>query len=190
MVFRIVLLLTLLLFATGVVFQIASPAPPSSPKTTFTPSISPSSNENRTQKAYVMRVIDGDTVEVLTDGQIQKIRYIGIDTPETVDPRKPVQCFGREASLKNKELVEGKEIKIEKDVSETDTFGRLLRYVYVGDPSPSTDGSGQVFVNEELVRQGYAHAATFPPDVKYQELFREAQKEAQSENRGLWSTCR
>lgn len=124
----------------------------------------------------VTRVVDGDTIEI--EGG-QKVRYIGIDTPETVDPRKPVQCFGVEASNKNKELVEGKRVRLEKDISETDTYGRLLRYVYV-------DG---IFVNDYLIRQGYAYSSTYPPDVKYSEQFIQAQKEARENNRGLWSGC-
>jgi len=122
------------------------------------------------------RVIDGDTIEI--EGG-KKVRYLGIDTPETVDPRKPVQCFGIEASNANKKLVLGKRVKLEKDISETDKYGRLLRYVYVDD----------IFVNDYLVRNGYAYAVTFPPDVKYQQQFLEAQKEARENKRGLWSAC-
>lgn len=136
--------------------------------------LTPEANQD---EVLVKRVIDGDTIE-LADGR--KVRYIGMDTPETVDPRQPVQCFGKEASEKNKELVEGKQVRLEKDVSETDKYGRLLRYVFIGD----------LFVNDYLVRQGYASVATFPPDVKYQEQFLQAQKEARENNRGLWSTCR
>lgn len=122
----------------------------------------------------VTRVIDGDTIEIESG---QKVRYIGIDTPEIVDPKKPVQCFGKEASNKNKELVEGKQVRLEKDVSETDKFGRLLRYVYVDN----------IFVNDYLVRQGFAHVSTFPPDVKYQAQFLQAEKEARKNSRGLWT---
>lgn len=124
----------------------------------------------------VTRVIDGDTIE-LSIGQ--KVRYIGIDTPETVDPRKPVQCFGQEAKEENKKLVEGKIVRLEKDVSETDKFGRLLRYVYVD----------SVFVNDYLVRNGFSYAAAFPPDVKYSKQFVQAQEEARINNRGLWKSC-
>lgn len=162
-----------------------------------------STNGGRREKAKVLRVIDGDTIEVQLDpttgsGRADlKVRYIGIDTPETVDPRKPVQCFGQEATAKNKELVEGKEVELEKDVSETDKFGRLLRYVYVVDtvsqpqnePGSSARTSARIFVNEELVRQGYAYASTFPPDVKYQEVLRQAQDEARENKRGLWAAC-
>jgi len=130
-------------------------------------------------QAQVTRVVDGDTIEVLMAGITYRIRYIGIDTPETVDPRRPVQCYGREASARNRELVEGKTVELEKDVSETDEFGRLLRYVWV-------DGE---MVNATLVREGYAVAATYPPDVKHQELFLGLQREAIDAGRGLWSAC-
>jgi len=125
----------------------------------------------------VTKVIDGDTITI-EGGQV--IRYIGIDTPETVHPSKPVECFGLEASNKNKELVEGKRVKLEKDVSETDKYGRLLRYVWIDD----------IFVNDYLVRQGYAYVYTYPPDVKYSDQFVEAQREAEKNNRGLWASCK
>ena len=124
----------------------------------------------------VTRVVDGDTIQIQGG---QKVRYIGIDTPETVDPRKPVQCFGKEASRKNKELVEEKFVRLEKDVSEYDKYHRLLRYVYLNN----------TFVNLELVKQGYARAATFPPDVAHQQEFLAAEEEARREKRGLWNAC-
>ena len=144
--------------------------------TTVTTEFSTTTIETTEDTFLVTRVIDGDTIEI--EGG-KKVRYIGIDTPETVDPRKPVQCFGVEAFNKNKELVERKRIRLEKDISETDKYGRLLRYVYV-------DG---IFVNDYLVRQGYAYAYTYPPDVKYSEQFIQAQKEARENNRGLWKDC-
>lgn len=124
----------------------------------------------------VVRVIDGDTIEI--EGKI-KVRYIGVNTPELHDPRKPIECFGQTASDENKKLVEGKEVYIQKDISETDKFKRLLRYVWVGD----------IFVNDYLVRQGFAQVSTFPPDVKFQQQFIEAQTEAKENKRGLWSQC-
>jgi len=124
-------------------------------------------------KTKVIRVIDGDTIKIEGD---KVVRYIGIDTPETVHPSKPVQCYGKEASDKNRELVEGKEVKLEKDVSETDKYGRLLRYIWLGD----------MLVNEYLVREGYAQSSTYPPDVKYQDRFIEAQRRAREEKKGLW----
>jgi micrococcal nuclease len=129
------------------------------------------------EKTYLItRVIDGDTIEI--EGG-QRVRYIGVDTPETVDPRKPVQCFGVEASNRNKALVEGKQVRLEKDVSETDKYGRLLRYVYVD----------KVFVNLVLVQEGYAYSSTYPPDVKYQDQFIEAQRLAREQKKGLWGGC-
>jgi len=100
-----------------------------------------------TETAMVARVVDGDTIE-LTDGR--KVRYIGVNTSETVDPRKPVECFSKEAKVENKRLAEGKTVQLEKDISQTDKYGRLLRYVYVGPPA------GGLMVNEYLVRQGFA----------------------------------
>jgi len=124
----------------------------------------------------VTRVIGGDTIEISSGA---KVRYIGIDTRETAHPSKPLECFGKEAREKNRQLVEGKLVRLEKDISETDRYGRLLRYVWVED----------IFVNEHLVRQGYAYAYTYPPDVKYAELFAQAQREARENNRGLWAVC-
>ena len=124
----------------------------------------------------VTRVIDGDTIEI--EGG-EKVRYIGIDTPETVDPRKPVQCFGVEASKKNKEMVEGKMVRLEKDITDRDKYNRLLRYVWLND----------VFVNLELVKQGFAYSYSYPPDIKYQGEFLKAQQEAREAKRGLWSAC-
>lgn len=127
----------------------------------------------KTYTDKVARVVDGDTIK-LESGEV--VRYIGIDTPETVDPRKPVQCFGKEASAKNRELVEGKEVKLEKDVSNTDKYDRLLRYIWL-------DG---VLINELLVREGYAKSYSYPPDIKYQDRIVAAQKLAREENKGLW----
>jgi micrococcal nuclease len=145
----------------------------------FKTSIPEIKEETKTKesKIKVVKVIDGDTIE-LENGQ--KVRYIGIDTPELVHPSKPVECFAKEAQEKNKELVLGKEVWLEKDISETDKYGRLLRYVWVND----------VLVNEVLVQEGYAQVSTYPPDVKYQERFLEAQRKAREENKGLWNSCR
>lgn len=123
----------------------------------------------------VIRVIDGDTIEI--EGG-QRVRYIGIDTPETVDTRKEVGCFGQEASARNKELVENQDIYLEKDVSETDRYGRLLRYIYLATDSAS--------INEQLVREGYALSSSYPPDVKYQEKFKTAEEAARTDKKGLW----
>ena len=139
-----------------------------------------------TSSARVVRVIDGDTIE-LEDKQ--KLRYIGMDTPELHDPRKPVQCFAQEAYEKNKELVEGKVVILEKDGSEKDRYGRLLRYVYLPQQEKETTSSG-FMINDYLVRQGFAHSVSYPPDIKYQEQFSSAQTEAREKNLGLWNLCK
>lgn len=128
------------------------------------------------QEATVTNIVDGDTIDVLINDATFRVRYIGIDTPETYGG---VQCYGNEAKAKNTELVLGKMVTLVKDVSETDQFGRLLRYVY----------QGSTFVNDELVRQGYAYASTYPPDVAFADQFAVAQAEAQANGRGLWSAC-
>ncbi|MBI2551899.1 thermonuclease family protein [Candidatus Uhrbacteria bacterium] len=132
--------------------------------------------EVKDETVLVTRVIDGDTIEI--EGG-QRVRYIGIDTPETVDPRKPVQCFGAEASNYNKALVENKRVRLEKDVSETDKYGRLLRYVYVDN----------LFVNLVLIQEGFAHSSAYPPDVKYQPQFTAAERLAREQQKGLWNSC-
>lgn len=138
-------------------------------------------SETEGDSILVTKVIDGDTIEV--EGGI-RVRLIGIDTPETVDPRRPVQCFGKEASSELKKLLNGKEVFLEKDVSETDKYGRLLRYVYL----PLEDNQ-MLFVNDYMVREGFALVLTYPPDVKYNEQFRQAEREAREEKRGLWGRC-
>jgi len=124
----------------------------------------------------VDRVVDGDTIE-LSDGR--KVRYIGIDTPETKDPRKEVQCFGEEASAYNQDLVEGKVVAIEADVADKDQYDRLLRYVWLEDE----------MINKKLVAEGYAYASSYPPNVKYQTQFKLAQQQAREQNLGLWAEC-
>lgn len=153
----------------------ASPEP--SPTANVSSPNADSSTSNATSSAKVIRVIDGDTIEL--EGGI-KLRYIGIDTPETRHPTVGVECYGAESSQKNTELVLNKEVRLEKDVSETDRYGRLLRYVYV------TTDSGEIFVNQELAKTGFAQARSYPPDIKYQEIFRAAEAEAREKKLGLW----
>lgn len=134
--------------------------------------------------ARVTNVIDGDTIEVEVDQQKHKVRYVGVNTPETVDPRRPVQCFGKEASNQNRQLVNGKMVLLTVDITEQDKYQRWLRYVYL----PQEDGSW-LFVNDYLVRAGYAYTYPYPPDVRFDEKFKEAEKEAREGNLGLWSKC-
>lgn len=127
----------------------------------------------------VERVIDGDTIVV--DGG-ERIRFIGIDTPETVDPRKPVQCFGREASAFTTSLLpSATPVQLVFDVERTDRYGRTLAYVYRVD-----DG---VFVNAALVEAGFAVTATYPPNVAHVDEFTALAAAARDANRGLWSAC-
>lgn len=155
-----------------------TPMPTNTPHPTDTPlpTSTPTPEFERTE-AQVVEVVDGDTIKVNIDGQVYTVRYIGIDTPETVHPSKPVEWMGTEASAANKQLVEGQTIYLEKDVSETDQYGRLLRYVYLADG---------LLVNAELVRLGYAQVSTYPPDVRYQAFFLEVQQEAKEAKCGLW----
>lgn len=131
------------------------------------PQVSPKINE----AWHVVKVIDGDTVK-LENGET--VRYIGIDAPEKSE------CFATEATLENKRLVEEKSVRLQKDISEIDKYKRFLRFVFIND----------VFVNDYLVRQGFAKAKTYPPDIKYKDQFTQAEQEARENKRGLWGACR
>jgi endonuclease YncB( thermonuclease family) len=126
--------------------------------------------------AKVTRVYDGDTIEALVAGRSEKIRYIGIDTPEMDDPRPVVLEMAREAARANRELVGGRRVRLELDIQERDRYGRLLAYVWLGD----------TLVNEWLVKEGYAAAPTFPPNVRYQDRLRAAERDARQAGRRLW----
>jgi len=132
--------------------------------------------------AHVRKVVDGDTIEVDLNGQKETIRMIGINTPETVDPRKPVECFGKEASNKGKEVLTGHDVRLEADPTQTDRdkYNRLLRYVF------RDDG---LFYNQFMVEQGYAYEYTYDAPYQYQKVFKDAQTEAETNGRGLWSSC-
>ncbi len=123
------------------------------------------------QYAQLVRVIDGDTIEVEMDGEQYRVRYIGVDTPERDEP------FYSEASEANQAYLSGEYLLLVKDVSETDRYGRLLRYVFAGEDR---------FVNYELVREGYATSLTYPPDVACADFFLDAQIEARDQGRGFW----
>jgi micrococcal nuclease len=131
--------------------------------------------------AHVVRVVDGDTILVSVDGATERVRYIGVDTPETVKPRTPVQCFGKKASAFNHALVDGRDVRLVADAEARDRYGRLLAYVYRAD-----DG---LFVNAELVRRGYATTLTIAPNVRFAERLRELAAAARQAGRGLWSAC-
>jgi micrococcal nuclease len=129
----------------------------------------------------VARVVDGDTIRVALPSGEEAVRYIGIDTPESVKPGSPVECFARRASAFNERLVAGERVRLVRDVEERDRYGRLLAYVY-----RARDG---LFVNAELVRRGYATVATFPPNVAHERDFRRLARRARMSGRGLWSEC-
>ena len=135
--------------------------------------------EGPTAEAQVTRVIDGDTIEVRISGGEDEVRYIGIDTPETVKPGAPVQCFGPQASAENHRLVEGRTVRLVFDRERRDVYGRLLAYVYAGDR----------FVNAELVRRGYARTLTIAPNDSHAGLFHRLAAAAGRAGRGLWGRC-
>lgn len=123
-----------------------------------------------------MRVADGDTVRVRIDGgREERVRYIGIDTPEITSD----ECFADEAAAFNARLVAGREVRLELDADERDRYGRLLAYVY----------SGDVFVNAELLRKGYAQPLTVPPNVRFADRFKHLARDARREGSGLWASC-
>jgi len=128
----------------------------------------------------IIKVVDGDTLTIDLNGKSETIRLIGINTPETVDPRKPVECFGVEASNIAKELLTGKRVYIEMDPTQgdRDKYSRLLAYVY------REDG---FFFNKSMILSGYAYEYTYSLPYKYQSEFKEAQKNAQTNQRGLWA---
>ncbi len=131
---------------------------------------------DRQDTFLVTRVIDGDTIE-LENGQV--VRYLLIDTPETVHPEKPVECFGPEATERNRQLVEGRRVRLERDMTDRDAYGRLLRYVYA-------DGT---MVQAELVREGYGYVYSRQPDVKYLKDMAGLEREARELGAGLWTAC-
>lgn len=145
------------------------------------------------ERADVVRIVDGDTI-VVDIHEVEpgagageagvgehKVRLLGIDTPESVRPGHPVECFGRESTAALEALLAGAEVRLVKDVEERDGFDRLLRYVYIGDE----------LANARMVANGYATAFTYPPNIRHSELFVQLQREAREGDRGLWSpdTC-
>lgn len=130
-------------------------------------------------EAFVTRVVDGDTIEARIDGQVEDVRYIGVDTPETVKPDAPVQCFGPQASSFNDRLVERRQVRLVFGRERRDAYGRLLAYVYLGPR----------FVNAMLVRRGLARSLTIPPNDRFAPLLRSLELGAARAGRGLWGKC-
>jgi len=133
----------------------------------------------RSATAYVVRAVDGDTIEVEVGGEREDVRYIGIDTPETVKPDTPVQCFGPRAHRFNARLVTHKRVRLVFGVERRDIYGRLLAYVYLG----------HRFVNAELARRGLARTLTIPPNDRFARRFKRLQSAAARSGRGLWGAC-
>jgi micrococcal nuclease len=133
----------------------------------------------RSALVQVTRVVDGDTVEVQIEGREEDVRYIGVDTPETVKPGEPVDCFGPQASSFNHRMVEGREVRLVFDRERRDDYDRLLAYVYLGDR----------FVNAELVRRGFAETLTIPPNDRFAERLKRLEIAAARAGRGLWGAC-
>ncbi len=133
-------------------------------------------------QAEVLRVVDGDTIEVRIGPVDETVRLLGIDTPESVDPRSPMECFGREASeYTSSMLPPGSMVRLVRDVEGRDRYDRLLAYVYRSD-----DGT---FVNLALVREGFAAVLTYPPNVAHADELTAAAAQARNDGRGLWSAC-
>jgi micrococcal nuclease len=135
----------------------------------------------------VVRVVDGDTIKVRLDGAYgtERVRYIGIDTPESVKPGTPVQCYAKAASHANERLVGGRRVRLEGDVEPRDRYGRLLAYVWVA----GADTDPRRSVNAALVHDGDAQTLTIPPNVRHAELFRHLAADARRAGRGLWARC-
>jgi micrococcal nuclease len=131
---------------------------------------------DRALDGLVLRIVDGDTIHVRIADRVEKVRYIGVNTPEVHHPTKGVEPGGREATAVNRDLVAGKRVRLDLDVQERDRYGRLLAYVWVG----------ETMVNAELLRLGYAQVMTVPPNVRHQDLFLKLQRDAREAGRGLW----
>jgi micrococcal nuclease len=130
-------------------------------------------------RAYVVRAVDGDTIEARFDGRVEDVRMIGVDTPETVKPGTPVQCFGPRASRFEHRTVEHRRVRLVFGVERRDAYGRLLAYVYLG----------PLFVNDELVRRGLARTLAIAPNTRFASRFRRQEIAAARAGRGLWGVC-
>jgi micrococcal nuclease len=132
--------------------------------------------EGQRLEGSVIRVVDGDTIHVKLADRVEKVRYIGVNTPELHHPSRGEEPGGRAAAEVNRRLVGGQRVRLERDVQSRDRHGRLLAYVWIG----------ELMVNAELVRLGYAQVITVPPNVRHQDLFLKLQREAREAGRGLW----
>ena len=166
------------------VYSTIAPVKTSASESESSLTIVENNDEVSSERYRVIKVVDGDTLDIDLNGKIERLRLIGIDTPETVDPRKDVQCFGKEASNKAKELLNEQYITLESEETqgERDKYKRLLRYVYLPD--------GTNF-NLFMIAEGYAHEYTYDEPYKYQSEFKQAESIARQIPKGLWdlSVC-
>lgn len=149
------------------------------------PAVLPTATKSESNQLIVTRVIDGDTIVVLMNGVSEKIRLIGVDTPETVDPRKTIQCFGKEASMFTENLLLNNAVRLEADASQgdRDKYGRLLRYVFLEDGTANNE-----IINKKLIAEGYGHEYTYRLPYKYQSDFKNAERLAREGQKGLWAS--
>jgi micrococcal nuclease len=160
----------------------ASPSPVLTASASATPNVTPTATTSSTTTLYsVTKVVDGDTLKVKIEGVEQTVRVVGINTPEVVDPRRPVQCFGEQASARAKQILTGQSVSLEPDATQQDRdkYGRLLRFVFLPD---GTDFGMQ------MIREGYAQETLYS-DVphKYRQLYLDAEAKAKAEKLGLWA---
>jgi len=141
--------------------------------------ILPNNSIQLIENGTVVRAVDGDTIEVFQNNKLEKVRLIGVNTPETVDPRKDVQCYGLEASLFLKKEIEGKKVVLENDPTQQDkdTYGRSLRYVFL-------DGKN---INQKIIEEGYGFEYTYKVPYKFQKEFKKSEDEAKAGSKGLWN---
>ncbi|MBE0448226.1 MAG: thermonuclease family protein [Actinobacteria bacterium] len=140
-----------------------------------------------TIEALVVRVVDGDTIQITLNGKKEKVRLIGVDTPETKHPSKPVEAYGKQAEEYTRSKLSGRTVFLELDVQERDKYGRVLAYVWLTQPSKISDSEIRAkMFNAHLLLDGYAQLATYPPNVKYVDHFTKYQVEARNADRGLW----
>jgi len=166
---RRIALVVAVVFCTSHCSSLPAPNPPAAPQTSIASS----------EQALVQRVVDGDTFIALVNGRRFRVRLIGVNTPETVKPRSPVECYGPESSAFAKATLTGKTVRLVYDVDRYDRYGRTLAYVYLG----------KIFFNLLLVQRGFAVVETVPPDVADVTQFVAAQRAARTAHLGLWRAC-
>ncbi len=179
----------LLVACQAIVVPTPTPTTAPTPTLTFAPPFDPTpppfQPHGATQEATVTDIVDGDTIHVQIGGQEFRVRYIGIDAPEIAHDTNPGEPLGPEATQANADLVEGERVILEKDTSDTDQFGRLLRYVWLY----STDTlPWWKMVNLELAQEGMADVKRYPPDMYWQDALQQAESNARAAGLGIWST--